>query len=149
VVRVAVVAVALLALAGCTTTPSPDHTQYPYPYTSALIDESRASANAPAEFRDRTTLPACDDVLLRQGDEIPDAAIACVEDAGPDGAELAVGRPTTEGDAYVSFYRVGPGIDGIEIWEDGTRDAFGGGWHLGTCRDVSVLAPGRCAYQDF
>src|SRR5207253_11469017 len=65
--------------------------------------------------------PPCPDVLLLQGEEIPDDAVACIEHAGPEGAELAVVRPTTEGDPYVMFYRVGHGIQGLEIWEDATR----------------------------
>jgi len=149
--RVAVtVALAVLAggaLAGCTS-PAPSPT-YTYPYSNDILDESRASPDAPPQFRDRTPYPPCPDVLLEQGEQIPDDAVACIERAGTEGAELAVVRPTTEGDPYVMFYRVGHGITGIEIWEDATRDAFGGGWHFASCTVASVLAPDGCDYRDF
>ena len=147
----AVLAVAGAVLAGCASPISgPDPApSYSYPYTSDILDESRASADAPQDFRERPPYPPCPDVLLLQGEQIPDDAVACIEHAGPEGAELAVVRPTTEGDPYVMFYRVGHGIEGLEIWEDATRDAFGGGWHLATCSVVSVLTPDDCEYRDF
>jgi hypothetical protein len=146
--RVAVVAAGVLLLGGCAMAPT-TRSGYEYPFSVDIIDESRASAAAPSEFRDRTPLPACEDVSLEQGTQIPDASVACIEQAGPEGAELGIVQPTTEGDPIVTFYRVGPGIPGIEIWDDATRDAFGGGWHLTRCRTISVFAPEGCETSDF
>jgi hypothetical protein len=143
-------AVAGVSLTGCVTAPGPQPgPSYSYPYSSDILDESRGSPDAPQEFMDRTPYPPCPDVMLEQGEEIPEDAVACIEHAGPEGAELAVVRPTTEGDPYVMFYRVGHGINGLEIWEDATRDAFGGGWHVANCSVLSVLTPGDCEYRDF
>ena len=144
---VLLLAVGAVALAGCTMGPT-NGSGYAYPFTTAIIDESRESTDAPAEFRDRDPLPACPAVVLDQGTQIPDASVACVEKAGPEGAELAVVQPTTEGDPIVTFYRVGPTIDGIEIWDDATRDTFGGGWHRAICSGVGVFTPTDCTYDD-
>jgi hypothetical protein len=132
---------------GCTMSPTTG-SGYPYPFDTAILDESRASVDAPDEFRDRTPLPPCDDVTLEQGQQIPDAAVACIEDAGPEGAELATVGPTTEGDPIVTFYRVGPGIDGMEIFLDWTRDTFGGGWHRADCPEASIPVPEDCEYRE-
>ena len=137
-----------LLLAGCSMAPT-TRSGYEYPFSVDIIDESRTSSSAPAEFRDRDPLPQCDDVSLEQGTQIPDASVACVEQAGPEGAELGVVQPTTEGDPIVTFYRVGPGIRGIEIWDDASRDPFGGGWHRAECDTVSVFSPEGCESTDF
>ena len=148
--RLALVVVpGLLVLAGCAMGAT-NGSGYPYPFTTAIIDESRSSADAPEEFRTRTPLPACDDVVLDQGTQIPDASVACIEEAGSDGAELAVVQPTVEGDPLVTFYRVGPGIDGMEIWDDATRDTFGDKrWHRAECETISVFTPTGCTSESF
>jgi hypothetical protein len=146
--RLAVVAAGMLLLSGCAVNGT-THSGYDYPFSVSIIEESRTSSSAPAEFRDRDPLPKCEDVSLEQGTQIPDDSVACVEKAGPEGAELGVVQPTTEGDPIVTFYRVGPGIDGIEIWDDATRDAFGGGWHRAECATISVFAPEGCETTDF
>ena len=139
----------LLLLAGCGMGAT-NGSGYAYPFTTAIIDESRADPDAPAEFRDRDTLPACPDVVLDQGTQIPDESVACIEKAGSEGAELAVVQPTTEGDPLVTFYRVGPEIDGIEIWDDATRDTFGDRkWHRAECETISVFTPTGCTSETF
>jgi hypothetical protein len=146
---VALLALAPVLLTGCAMGAT-NGSGYPYPFTTAIIDESRASQDAPEEFRTRPQLPACTDVVLDQGAQIPDASVACIETAGPEGAELAVVQPTTEGDPIVTFYRVGPGIDGIEIWDDATRDTFGDKkWHRAECATISVFAPTGCTSESF
>lgn len=79
---------------------------------------------------------------------IPISAIRCMESAAIDGngAELAVSRPTTEGDTIVSYFRLGPGIEGMDVFVDGTADSFGPGtWTYQHCRSaVSISEVGTC-----
>ncbi len=51
----------------------------------------------PQQFVDRETLPSCGEVALTQGEEIPAENLACLDEAGDAGAELAVTRPTHRG----------------------------------------------------
>jgi hypothetical protein len=95
--------------------------------TSEVIASSRDSATAPADFRDRTTLPSCGDFELGQGESLPANAVDCLKNAGEEGAELAFSQPTTEGDPIVYFYRVGPADAGVELFIDGTKDSYGSG----------------------
>ena len=98
----------------------------------------------PAAFLDREALPSCGSVDLGQGDEIPSGDIACLEEATSAGAELAVRRPTVEGDPVTEYYRVLPG-GGWEIYTDMTKDAYGEGWWLNTCPDaLSMTQLGEC-----
>ena len=76
-------ATGVVLLAGCSMAPT-TRSGYEYPFSVDIIEESRTSASAPAEFRDRDPLPQCEDVSLEQGTQIPDASVACVEQAGPD-----------------------------------------------------------------
>ncbi|WP_154795264.1 hypothetical protein [Occultella kanbiaonis] len=104
----------------------------------SVIEASRSSDAAPPEFREREPLPSCGDVVFEQGAfDWPDGVVACLNAAGgPDGAgaEVAVQGPTTEGDPIVTYYRVGAGIDGVEIFTDATQDRFGPRtWDQGTC----------------
>ena len=82
----------------------------------------------PAEFTGRGVLPVCSAEDLGQGEPVPAGALTCL-DAGRtgDGAELAVTRPTTEGDPITSWYRARPGVPGLEVFVDGSRDRFGTG----------------------
>lgn len=77
---------------------------------------------------------------------MPDAAWSCLDAAGTAGAELAVTAPTIEGDPTTTYYRVGPGIDGLELFHDATQDRFGSGaWHHEFCpRTATVRDPRGC-----
>ena len=98
----------------------------------------------PTAFIEREELPSCGAVELGQGEEIPSGDIACLEEATMAGAELAVTRPTVEGDPITQYYRVLPG-GGWEIYTDMTRDAYGEGWWLDECPDaLSMSQPGEC-----
>ncbi|MFF2485550.1 hypothetical protein ACFVSU_04070 [Microbacterium sp. NPDC058062] len=98
----------------------------------------------PAAFLDREELPSCGAVELDQGEEIPTGDIACLEEATLAGAELAVTRPTTEGDPFTAYYRVLPG-GGWEIYTDMTKDRYGEGWWLDECPDaLSMTQLGEC-----
>ena len=100
--------------------------------------------SGPDAFRERAELPSCGSVILGQGEEIPADAAACLADAGADGAELALTRPTVEGDPVTEYYRVLPS-GGWEIYVDMTRDAFGGGWWFNECPDAASIADlGQC-----
>ncbi|WP_448061717.1 hypothetical protein [Cellulomonas hominis] len=64
------------------------------------------------------------------------------------GAELVVTAPTTEGDPVVTFSRVGPGIDGLEILTNASGDRFGGGTSTQLCPGtVTVTGPLGCTEQ--
>ena len=131
------VAVLLSGLAGCAAPGIPGGEPPP---AAGDVDGS-----APAAFADRDALPACTPVTLGQGEEIPADALACLEEAGAEGAELALTRPTTEGDPVTEYFRVLP-AGGWEIYTDMTRDAFGGGWWLAVCPDaVSMTDLGECS----
>ncbi|PWW23070.1 hypothetical protein JD79_02235 [Geodermatophilus normandii] len=82
----------------------------------------------PAEFTGRDPLPACPEQDLGQGGRVDPEAAACLDDGrAGGGAELAVTRPTTEGDPITSWYRARPGVPGLEVFVDGSRDRFGTG----------------------
>lgn len=125
-----------LALAGCATaTPGPGSTPTP----DDVIESSRTSATAPAAFLDRDELASCGEVELTQGESIPDEAYDCMDAAFATGAELVVLAPTTEGDPIVTYYRVGPGIDGMEYFIDSTLDQYGFGWAQLRCPGTTTL----------
>jgi hypothetical protein len=129
-----------LLVAGCVQM-TPDR----MPWPDDPIGASRTAPDAPPAFQDREPLPSCGEVELDQGEAIPQRAIDCMVDAMATGAELAVLQPTIEGDPLVSYYRVGPGINGIEIFTDGTLDTFGGGWWHQQCADAQdIIAPKEC-----
>ena len=79
------------------------------------------SVPTPQQFLDRAELPSCGEITLAQGDEIPLENLDCLDSAGPEGAELSVTRPTTEGDPVTEYYRVLPG-GGWEGSPDGRMD---------------------------
>ena len=98
----------------------------------------------PRAFLERAELPSCGTVELGPGEQVSSGDIACLEEATTDGAELAVARPTVEGDPITQYYRVLPG-GGWEIYTDMTRDAYGEGWWLDECPDaLSMSQPGEC-----
>jgi hypothetical protein len=111
-------------LAGCQDAASPN-----------VIDESRADSSAPDAFRNRAALPLCPDVLLDQGKKLGSEALECLERGyGAEGAELAVAKPTVEGDMVVSHFRVNPHAPSLQIFFDATRDKFGSGtWTGSSC----------------
>ena len=141
----AAVVVALIAgaLAGCAPTET-----YPArsPWPEDPIASSRNSATAPTAFRERDELESCGEVVLKQGESVPADAAACVDAAFASGAELVVLGPTTEGDPIVTYYRVGPAIEGMEIFIDSTLDQWGFGWSHQLCAAAtSFLDAGECA----
>ena len=102
---------------------------------------------APVEFTDRAPLPSCGEIVLDQGETIPEDALDCMEAAvEADGGELKVTSPTVEGDPIVTYYRVGPGIDGVDMFIDGTADAYGAGtWIHENCPgDATISEFGGC-----
>jgi hypothetical protein len=96
------------------------------------------SVPTPSQFTDRTELPSCGELSLAQGDEIPAENLECLEQAGAEGAELAVTRPTTEGDPVTEYYRVLPG-GGWEAYLDGSMDRYGGQWWYTDCPDAETI----------
>lgn len=120
-------ALCALALSGCTAGPG-----------------APKGGPTPQAFLGREELPACGTVELDQGEEIPTGDIACLEEASVAGAELAVTRPSTEGDPITQYYRVLPG-GGWEIYTDMTQDRYGEGWWLDECPDaLSMTQLGEC-----
>ncbi|SFT40403.1 hypothetical protein SAMN05660657_00560 [Geodermatophilus amargosae] len=95
---------------------------------STTADPAPDAGAPPAAFTGRDPLPACPAQDLGQGGAVTGEVLACL-DAGRtgDGAELAVTRPTTEGDPITSWYRARPGVPGLEVFVDGSRDRFGTG----------------------
>ncbi|GLB67116.1 hypothetical protein AHIS1636_15550 [Arthrobacter mangrovi] len=117
-------AAAALLLVGCQATPAP-----------TVIDESRADSSAPDAFRNRTALPPCPDVVLDQGKKLGAEALECLERGYTEnGAELAVARPTVEGDMVVRYARVTTHAPALQLFHDSTRDKFGSGeWTEASC----------------
>lgn len=131
----------MLVLTGCANGPG----VYPDGWPDGLIDRSRTSSDAPAEFKDREPLASCGDLELGQGEPIPKAAFDCLNDAHDTGAELVVAMPTTEGDPIVTYYRVGPDIIGMDVFTDATLDAYGGTWYVQHCRGtIDASLPAGC-----
>ncbi len=102
--------------------------------TGAVLLAACGGATEP--FADRSPLASCGEVVLGQGERVPDDAWACLDDAFATGAELVATAPTTEGDPIVTSSRVGPGIDGLEILTDASVDRYGAD------RSSTQLCPG-------
>lgn len=87
----------------------------------------------PPAFADRVRLPSCGAFEIVPGD-VPPEAIACMNRAvaGPEGAELALSLQPIDGDSVIAYIRVLPGDQGVEIFEDGTRNQ--NGWILASCK---------------
>jgi hypothetical protein len=96
------------------------------------------SVPTPTQFAERAELPSCGTVTLAQGDEIPAENLDCLDSAGPEGAELSVTRPTTEGDPVTEYYRVLPD-GGWEAYLDGSMDRYGSQWWFTDCPDARDL----------
>ena len=110
-----------------------------------IVASSMASPDAPASFKDRPAFRSCGEVELQQGGAVPSGSIACLSATPDEGRELVVVSPTTEGDRIVRYFRTGPDIEGVEIFEDATADRFGGGWHHSFCRSGQIDQFGACA----
>ena len=110
-------------------------------------DRSADDRAAELAFLNREPLHSCGEVTLEQDDlQIPEDAVACMDATLGSGAELKVTMPTTEGDPIVPYYRVGPGVDGLEIYSDNRADAFRGtDWDLQRCPGTTTIAePQAC-----
>lgn len=115
----------------------------PYGWHDDLLEVSQSSPEAPAEFRARAPLSLCPVIVLEQGKGMPEEAFDCLNNGFDSGAEMVVVQPTTEGDPVVTYYRVGPGVEGVDIFADMTADRYGGGWqvlHCTTTIDVNELS---------
>jgi hypothetical protein len=143
-VAVAVVVGAVLAfLAFGTGQPAPAPTDSP---VARIIASSMTAADAPAAFKDRPTFRSCGRVDLRPGASLPAERIACLSSTPGEGRELIVVSRTTEGDPIVRYFRTGPDLAGVEIFEDATADRFGGGgWRHSFCRSGQIDQSGSCA----
>lgn len=146
---------AALTLSACATSTTPSSTPpsapasthstppLPYGWPDDLLEVSQSSPEAPAEFRERAPLSLCPVVVLEQGKAMPASMFDCLNYGFDSGAEMVAIQPTTEGDPVVTYYRVGPDIDGVDIVTDMTSDKFGGGWHVQHCTtttDVNELS---------
>lgn len=140
---VAVVGGAVLAFLTFGTTPT-GSAATPAPLAS-VVASSMASPDAPAAFKDRPTFRSCGQIELEQGATIPPARIACLSATPAEGRELVVVSATTEGDPIVRYFRTGPDLTGVEIFEDATGDRFGGGWQHTVCRSGQIDQSGGCA----
>lgn len=114
-----------------------------------VIEVSRQDPDAPAAFRTRGRVPFhCGDWVTKQGDpRISQSASLCMRNGMVDGADLAVASPTPEGDLIITFYRVGPNIDGIQVFADAIRDNFGSQtWTERMCHPAQfAFPPDGCA----
>lgn len=98
------------------------------------LAESKSAGNAPRGFLDRSSLFSCGEFVLGQGAVEPREGWDCLAARLETGAELVVVSPTIEGDPVITYYRVGPDIAGIEVFEDSSFDKFGSGrWALRRC----------------
>jgi len=110
-----VVVLGLAAVAACGAPTSPD---------AANPSVGTPPPGAPASFVEREPLASCGQIILGQMESVPADAWACLDAAFGSGAELAVTTPTTEGDPMVTYYRVGLGIEGMELFSDSTADEY-------------------------
>lgn len=113
----------------------PDEGTEPYLFDFAdKLAESKRSGNAPEAFTNRKPLFSCGEFVLGQGAALPQEAWDCLAEHLDTGAELVETMPTIEGDPVITYYRVGPEIDGLEYFTDASFDKFGSGeWTHGSC----------------
>ncbi|MBW4041451.1 MAG: hypothetical protein HIU86_04905 [Acidobacteria bacterium] len=110
-----------------------------------IIASSMASPDAPAAFKDRPTFRSCGWILLPAGAAMPADRIACLAATPDEGRELVVVTRTADDDPVVRYFRTGPDLAGIEIFEDDTADRFGDGtWHHSFCRSAQIDQSGAC-----
>lgn len=107
------------------------------------------SGNGEDAFAAREPLPTCGEVTARPdlGEGEPKAelaeAFACLDEAAArgEGAELLVRSLTVEGDPIVEYHRVGPDIEGLEVYVDGTQDTYGEQlWTYRSCPDTATAS---------
>lgn len=111
-----------------------------------IIASSMTAADAPAAFKDRPTFRSCGRVDLQQGASVPAERIACLSATPGEGRELIVVSRTADGDPIVRYFRTGPDLAGVEIFEDVTADRFGDdAWHHSFCRSGQIDQSGACA----
>ncbi len=124
--------------------PSPAVPSSPAPAASAVAS-STTSPDAPASFTDRPAFRSCGQVELAQGAAIPPQRIACLSATPAEGRELVVVSPTTDGARVIRYFRTGPDIAGVELFEDATADPADGTWHHSFCRSGQIDQFGACA----
>ena len=112
---------------------------------TAHVEAGGAAPDAPRAFRDRAPFASCGRIELPADRAIPASRIACLADAVDEGRELVVETRTATGDPVVRYYRAGPGIRGVEIFEDATGDPDDGGWHRVDCVSGRIDQTGACA----
>ena len=137
----------VLAVAGCAsagpTAPTSDGDVHVHPAgtpQTGTIAAARALDDAPDAVRARAT---CGELELGQGEELPAAAIACIDAAleAQDAAVLAWSTPTTEGDPLVYFAVVEAGAASIALHSTTDFDRFGSpGWHVDRCASITTWA---------
>jgi len=114
----------------------------------ALVMGACSSQSAPSSFTTRVAPTSCGEIHLGQGEAVPSDAWRCLDSASGTGAELAVDMPTSEGDPIVTYDRVGPPIDGLEIFVDTTQDGFGQrAWTHELCPDT-IAAREPLGYEE-
>ncbi|MGN6443843.1 hypothetical protein [Amnibacterium sp.] len=123
---------------------SPTPTAAPAP-AAGVIASSMASVQAPQAFRDRPPFRSCGRIDLGRGEALPADRVACLSATPTEGRELIVVSTTTEGDRVIRYFRTGPGIHGIEVFEDATGDRFDGRWHHTVCGSGEIDQFGACA----
>ena len=145
--RLAALAAIALLLTSCTADagePKSERTADP---------ETRLTLGTPQAFLDRVPLASCGEFELGMEEQVPAAAMKCLEDAiGAGGAELIVTALTVEGDPTTTWFRALP-TGGMETWSDVRQDKFAeeDSWHYSLCpHAVSTLhANGECTYERF
>ncbi|GAA2753070.1 hypothetical protein [Amnibacterium kyonggiense] len=112
---------------------------------ASVVADSMDSPAAPAAFRDRPPFRSCGQLEVERGGGVPADRIACLATTPGEGRELIVVTSTAEGAPVVRYYRTGPGITGVEIFEDATDDRVGGAWRRLDCRSGQIDQFGACA----
>lgn len=96
---------------------------------------------APPPFAQRAPLPSCGEYLLSTfSTRPPQAPVDCLVSALRDGtgAELAVDVPTGRGESTVTYYRVLPGGDEVEVFADEPDSSGVRSWSRTTCTGFSA-----------
>jgi len=125
----------------------------------ATVLSLSACSGPPGEFAERVKLPSCGELQLEVPfgmSRLPSKAVTCMEQANsaPRGGELVVTYPTLEGDPISMYFRLEPGDDALQVWEDTSEDKFGGDtdWTRYSCLDVADISKwyeGECTFERF
>ena len=105
-------------------------------------------------MRDDAGRTSCGEIVLGQGEQVPDSARECLEAAQGDNVELAFTVPTIEGDPMVYFVLGKPGEPTLELFHTAYWDRYGASgtdlwWHA-TCPASAVANAGafwQCTVQ--